>query len=221
MPAVLFGSISTLADTSELQRAAFNEAFAAHGLPWHWEREEYVGMLRTSGGQQRIQEYADARGDSVDAAAVHRSKSEIFQRSVATARLAPRDGVADTIKAAKGDGRRVALVTTTSPENVAALLDALRPQVEADDFDLILDASSVPQPKPDAAAYAVALESLGERAGDCVAIEDNVDGVKAAVAAGVRCVAFPNANTAGHTFDAADRVVDRLDPAELGAGTAA
>jgi hypothetical protein len=34
MSAILFGSISTLADTSELQRRAFNEAFSAHGLDW-------------------------------------------------------------------------------------------------------------------------------------------------------------------------------------------
>src|SRR6185437_17167383 len=30
MPAVLFGSIGTVAETSELQRAAFNEAFKEH-----------------------------------------------------------------------------------------------------------------------------------------------------------------------------------------------
>ena len=40
MSAILFGSISTLADTSEMQRAAFNEAFRAHGLDWSWSREE-------------------------------------------------------------------------------------------------------------------------------------------------------------------------------------
>ena len=38
MSAILFGSISTLADTSELQRRAFNEAFEAHGLDWNWSR---------------------------------------------------------------------------------------------------------------------------------------------------------------------------------------
>lgn len=32
MPAILLRSISTLADTSELQRQAFNQAFAQHGL---------------------------------------------------------------------------------------------------------------------------------------------------------------------------------------------
>lgn len=50
MSAVLFGSISTIADTSELQRQAFNQAFRIHGLDWDWNREDYRGMLAASGG---------------------------------------------------------------------------------------------------------------------------------------------------------------------------
>ena len=46
----------------------------------------------------------------------------------------------------------------------------------------------------------IALQKLGERAEDCVAVEDNVGGVAAARAAGIPVVAFPNANTAGHDF---------------------
>jgi len=42
-----------------------------------------------------------------------------------------------------------------------------------------------------------------------------VDGVAAAVAAGVACVAFPNENTAGHDFGKARRVVDHVELAEL------
>ena len=49
----------------------------------------------------------------------------------------------------------------------------------------------------------------------CIAVEDNLGGVQAAVAAGLPCVAFPNENTAGDDFSAAWRRVDRLDAAEL------
>jgi hypothetical protein len=37
---ILFGSISTVADTSELQREAFNAAFAEHGLDWRWDPDD-------------------------------------------------------------------------------------------------------------------------------------------------------------------------------------
>lgn len=37
MKAILIGSIGTLADTSDMRREAFNEAFAQAGLDWTWE----------------------------------------------------------------------------------------------------------------------------------------------------------------------------------------
>ena len=75
MSAILFGSISTLADTSELQRQAFNDAFQAYGLDWEWSRDDYASMLGSNGGAQRIEDYAASRGADVDAAAVHAKKS--------------------------------------------------------------------------------------------------------------------------------------------------
>jgi phosphoglycolate phosphatase-like HAD superfamily hydrolase len=62
MSAILFGSIGTIADTSELQRQAFNQAFKAHGLDWCWDREEYLTLLEKSGGQKRIADYAGSTG---------------------------------------------------------------------------------------------------------------------------------------------------------------
>ncbi len=215
MSAILFGSISTVADTSELQREAFNQAFQAHGLDWHWDRETYRAMLARSGGQDRIADYAHSLGQSVDAAAIHRSKSRIFQETLASTELAPRAGVVDTIRDARDNGWKVGLVTTTSRENVAALLNALSPEVRLQDFDVVVDSSSVGAPKPDKAAYSFALQMLDEAPTQCVAIEDNVDGVHSAVAAGVVCVAFLNENTAGHDVAAAQRRVDRLDVHEL------
>jgi beta-phosphoglucomutase-like phosphatase (HAD superfamily) len=90
-------------------------------------------------------------------------------------------------------------------------MDALGPELGAGDFDVVVDSSSVQQPKPGPAAYEFAVRSLGEQPGGCVAVEDNVDGVRAATAAGLTCVAFPNANTADGDFTAAADRVDRLE----------
>jgi HAD superfamily hydrolase (TIGR01509 family) len=215
MSAILFGSISTLIDTSELQRRAFNEAFEAHGLDWQWSQADYIAMLDSNGGAQRIADYAEARGDDVDADEVHATKSEIFQELLATAGLKARPGVVATIREAKRRDVKLGFVTTTSPENISALLEALSPDIDAGTFDLIVDRDSVVSPKPDSAAYVFALEKLGVNAASAVAIEDNVGGVAAAVAAGVRCVAFPNENTAEGDFAAAAETVDSLDAERL------
>ena len=216
MPAVLFGSISTLADTSELQRQAFNEAFAESGLDWEWSRDDYVAMLSSNGGAQRIQDYAQSRGQDVDAAAVHARKSEIFQRLLSDSGVKPRVGVTATIAEAKKNHHKIGFVTTTSPANVEALLSALAPEISAETFDLIVDQESVSAAKPSAAAYEFALEQLGERADSVVAIEDNLGGVAAAVQAGIPCLAFLNENTSRADqaeFTAAIQIVESLDPA--------
>lgn len=215
MPAILFGSISTLADTSELQRQAFNDAFAAHDLDWTWDREQYRAMLEHSGGRDRVAAYASSRGQDVDAAAVHRTKTELFQQHLATADLSPRPGVLETLRAARSSGVDVGLVTTTAPENVEALLSALTPQVTEADFAVVVDASDVDDPKPAADAYLHALAQLAVTANRAVVIEDNAGGVQAAVTAGLTCVAFPNENTAAHAFPGAERTVDHLDPEVL------
>jgi len=211
MSAILFGSISTVADTSELQREAYNRAFETHGLDWRWDRDDYREMLASSGGRDRVAEYARSRGQDVDADAVHETKSTIFQQSLAGSGLSPRPGVVDTVRGARERGLKVALVTTTSAGNVSALLDALGPELGSSDFDLVVDSSTVGKPKPDPAAYEFAVRSLGEQPQSCVAVEDNVGGVQAATAAGVGCVAFPNENTAAHEFTGAADRVDRLD----------
>ena len=63
MPALLLGSISTVADTSELQRQAFNQAFEEHGLDWQWDQDQYRAMLsgkRRPGPDRRVRAVARA-----------------------------------------------------------------------------------------------------------------------------------------------------------------
>ncbi|MGA9873857.1 MAG: HAD-IA family hydrolase [Rhodococcus sp. (in: high G+C Gram-positive bacteria)] len=214
MAAILFGSISTLADTSEMQRRAFNDAFAAHNLDWTWSRQDYTAMLTSNGGASRIADYAASKGQEVDSAAIHSTKSDIFQKLLATEGVEPRPGVLDTMASAREHGFKLGLVTTTSPENVTALLDSFE-KLSADAFDIVVDNGKVTSVKPDPAPYLFAVDGLGEQADQCIAIEDNVGGVKSASAASIRCVAFPNANTAGGDFSDAVATVDHLDADKL------
>ena len=215
MTALLLGSLSTIIDTSELQREAFNDAFTEHQLDWHWDRDSYVELLRSSGGAVRLAEQAARLHQEVDADAVHATKSALLQARLAEGRLQPRPGVADSVRLAKESGLQVALVTTTSPANVAALLAGLGSSLPAGDLDLVVDATMVDRGKPDPAAYVFALRRLGEDPQQCVAVEDNLPGVRSALDAEVACVAFPNENTQDHDFSAAAAVVAHLDLASL------
>lgn len=208
MAAILFGSIGSIAETSELQRQAFNQAFKAHRLDWHWEREQYRKLLVYSGGQQRIAAYAQGR--HIDAQAIHETKSLIFQELLTEMGALPRAGVLETIRGAQREGLLLALVSATSPENITQLITALHPHIHASDFAVIVDGSRLKHPKPAPDAYLYALQQLDLTANDCVAIEDNGDGLAAALSAGVGCVAFPGENTLDHDFSAALQVTDVL-----------
>lgn len=217
MPALLIGSIGALVETSELQREAFNGAFLEHGLDWVWEREDYASRLADSGGAARVARYAEDRGEEVDAFAVHHTKTRLFQERIAKGGLEPRPGVAETIEAVKGAGHRLGFVSATAPGTVSTLLHAVEGRIDPASFDFVFDAvraGTPPKPAPD--AYRTALEAMNERADACLAVEDNADGVAAATAAGLACLAFPGANTQDHDYSAATAVVrGQLDPEDV------
>lgn len=114
MPALLFGSISTVVDTSELQRRAFNQAFQMHDLDWEWERDDYRGMLAASGGQNRIAAYAQSLGQQVDARAIYLTKSQ----GSATTWGSPRPLLALGCQRRSGRRRRAASRWGLSPRHL-------------------------------------------------------------------------------------------------------
>ena len=45
MKAILFGSIGTLVETSEIQRKSYNLAFEKVGVEWYWNTATYCNLL--------------------------------------------------------------------------------------------------------------------------------------------------------------------------------
>lgn len=69
--------------------------------------------------------------------------------------------------------------------------------------------------KPDPAIYLHAAEVLGARSSRCVAIEDSVNGVWSAKAAGMRCIAAINERWSYGDFSAADLIVKSLEDSQV------
>ena len=68
--ALLFGSIGTIVETSEIQRKSFNSAFRIAGLKWNWTKEIYKNLLNKSGGEERILRYAKQTKKNVNSKTV-------------------------------------------------------------------------------------------------------------------------------------------------------
>ena len=76
-------------------------------------------------------------------------------------------------------------------------------------FDAVVTGEDEERGKPDPAVYLSAARALGVVPDRCLAIEDSINGVRAAKAAGMVCVAIPHDNDAD--FGEADLVLGSLD----------
>lgn len=225
LKALIFDVDGTMADTERAHMAAFNRAFADEGLDWVWDEALYTRLLETSGGKERIRHYwaqvngaikvvdALALDDTIDR--LHALKTAAYEQAVQDGQVAMRPGVLRLMDEARAAGLTLAIATTTSPVNIAALLRRhLGPHWDQQ-FVVIEDASTAPRKKPHPQVYEQTLRRLGLTASDCVALEDSANGLRAASAAGLRTIVTPNAFTAHHDFSGALRVVADLSQVNL------
>ena len=186
MKALLLGSIGVLAETSELQRQAYNTAFVAHGVDWHWNIATYCRHLATPGGQNRLRQLGGDALSSMEIRRIHETKQDAFAASLAGG-ITPRPGIVETLTAARAAGLRIGFVTTTTPRTIVIIREALSGHIDMSDFAVITSKEDVVREKPDSACYELALSRLGIASRDALAIEDTVASQSAAVAAGIRC----------------------------------
>ncbi len=211
--ALIFDVDGTLAETEELHRRAFNDAFAAAGLDWHWSVADYTLLLRTTGGKERIARFVSEMGDEpaqVDIAALHRDKTRRYGELVDQGALVLRPSVRTLLSQARSVNLHVAVVTTTSHPNVEALCRACFAKSADEVFDVIVAGDDVPAKKPAPDAYALALSRLGVSPAQAVAFEDSANGLRAAMAAGLRCIVSPAIYTRDEDFTGALAVIPDL-----------
>jgi HAD superfamily hydrolase (TIGR01509 family) len=96
-------------------------------------------------------------------------------------------GVLELVADVQAVGLPYALVTSSEPEVVTAALATLDVA-----FPVIVCAADVSQAKPDPEGYLLAAAKLGVDPQRAIALEDSVNGVLAAEAAGFRTVAVPS-----------------------------
>lgn len=216
--ALIFDVDGTLADTEDLHRRAFNEAFARHGLGWTWNRPQYAELLRITGGKERIAAHLailglpseDRRAIERRIAEIHRTKTQVYARMMTEAELPLREGVERICEEAMTAGVPLAIASTTTLDNVRALLERHWGAGALGRFVAVAAGDDVERKKPWPDAYLLALSRLGAPATACVAFEDSANGLAAAKGAGLCAVVTPSRWTMDEDFSAADLVLPSL-----------
>lgn len=219
LQALIFDVDGTICETEEIHRRAFNRAFAETGLNWFWTVEDYRRLLRTTGGKERMRTHRAACGlaqpDDAAIAKLHALKTKYYVAALATGGITPRPGLRETIAAARAQGLRVAIATTTSPANVEALVQAIWGCSASDLFDVIAAGDEVAAKKPAPDVFLLALHRLGLPAKAAIAFEDSRNGLLSAQAAGLRVVVTPSLYTATDNFTGADWLLPDLSTFDL------
>jgi HAD superfamily hydrolase (TIGR01509 family) len=195
--ALLWDVDGTLAETERYGHLpAFNQAFAAAGVPWRWSEERYGELLQVTGGRERLLHDMQSQATapltqaqrSALAAKLHQLKNQHYAAIVASGALPLRPGVAQLLDECAQASVRLGIVTTSSRANVAALLSRHLGAAWAARFATVVCAEEAPRKKPDPQAYQRALQTLHLHGHEAVAIEDSPAGIEAAHRAGLPVV---------------------------------
>jgi len=219
LQALIFDVDGTLADTErDGHRPAFNAAFAGAGLPWRWDETLYGDLLGVTGGKERIRHFAQrhaaeflARPDA-DAAVreLHAAKTRHYLAHLAAGAIPLRPGVARLLQEAWECGLRLAIATTTTPENVTQLLLSTLGAEGARRFEVIGAGDVVERKKPAPDIYRWVLQKLDLPAAACLAVEDSAHGLAASLGAGIATVVTVSEYTRDQDFRGATAVLSDL-----------
>lgn len=196
--AVIFDMDGVLADSEPLINEAAIAMFAERGLTV--QPDDFLPFVG-AGEERYIGGVAQKYSYPLDVPAAKHRTYEIYLDLVPV-KLQAFPGVHDLIRACRAAGWRVAVASSADAIKVAANLQKIGLPPES--WDVVLTGESVIRNKPAPDIFLLAAEKLGVVASECVVVEDAVNGVRAAKAAGMRCVAV------AHTFAA-----ERLREADL------
>jgi len=201
--AVIFDLDGLMVDSEPLAREAWRTLLAGYG---HTLDEGLVNAmlgLRLMDTSQLVKERFDL---PLTVEEIAKRRSELLLASI-PGNLEPMPGLIELLKAIDARGLQRA-VATSSPGFYARV--ALREIGVADGFASVISGDMVLRGKPAPDIYLAAAASLALSPAVCLALEDSPNGVRAAKAAGMQCVAVPNELSAGLDLNAADQVFSSL-----------
>lgn len=216
--AIIFDVDGTIADTEEAHRVSFNRAFSENNLNWNWDVPLYDKLLKITGGKERIKYFVETylpdykKPDEYEnfVKNLHMIKTIHYTTMLKKGLIPFRPNIKKLIVDAKKANIRLAIATTTSPENVTALME----QEFGKDYETMFDAIGcgdiVSKKKPAPDIYEWVLNKMKLKPDNCIALEDSENGLKSGLAAGIKTFITTNLYTQQQDFTGAAAVYKDL-----------
>lgn len=194
--AVLFDMDGVVVDSEPVHEAAFRVTLRQYGhrLSENQYKQHFLGRTDEAG----LQSYFDFVGETVDFPVVLDTKAREYLK-LAADQLVPYLGALAFIRDLRARDIPLALVTGSLRAEADIVLKSFDLMAA---FSAVIAAEDIHKSKPDPEGYLKGAAALGVAAEDCVVIEDAPSGVKAARAAGIRCVAVTNTHVVDELSEA-------------------
>jgi len=211
---LIFDVDGVIADTeavnAKVTARVFGELFGLKGV----RDEDFIAGIGR-GDEEYVRAGARAHGlelSDEQAKAGTRLRERYFMDALMKAPLPIFAGVRELIDAALASGNfGLAIATSGSFEKSRAIVKSVNVPYEKMTH---ISGNDVKKRKPEPDLFLLAAERLGIEPGRCVVIEDAPDGVRAAKAAGAKCIAVTNTTTAENLSEA-DLICDSLQEITL------
>lgn len=196
--AVLFDHDGTLVDSEPIHLELWNTVLEKYGIQLSLQhyQESYAGVSTSANACNLVARYDIAINPAQLAQEKEAQTASYLQRQAFP--LMP--GASETLESLHGLGLKLGVVTGAARPGIQATIRANQFEPL---FSVIVSGDDVRRGKPAPECYLLALKLLCLEAADCIAIEDTEAGLRAASAAGMRCIAVPNGMSRLHDFSLA------------------
>jgi HAD superfamily hydrolase (TIGR01509 family) len=181
---VLFDMDGVIVDSEEFICEAAMWMFAEHGV--ETKSADFIPFVG-AGENRYLGGVAEKYGFPID---LTRDKARTYEiyGEIIKGKLDPLPGVKEFVAKCKTRGLRLALAT--SADEIKMVQNLTEIGVPPETFDTLVNGLDIEHKKPDPEIFLVAASRLGLQPSECLVVEDAVNGVAAAKAAGARCLAL-------------------------------
>lgn len=210
LKAVLFDLDGTLIDSEFFHYECWNEVLADYGVELNYQDwlKNYAGIPLPVNAKNLVAKYEL----NVPLVALVKRREALTLERLKTKDVELMPYALEMIEFLYGRRLLLAIVTSSPREDVEAIFDrnGLRKY-----FDLIITRTDVIQNKPDPEGYQKCYSSLGLAKEECIVFEDTINGIKAAKAAGIKCIAVQSNTEVHPSLGIADELFLDLKAAQL------
>lgn len=209
LKAIVLCGIGTVSECAQLDLAAWNASFRAHGARWQWSWDTFSELMRHGGARNPAERFSRIIGEPLNLDQITDSYRRLFRANLAV-ELPLRPGLARVLRCAALAKISLGLCSRADAAMVHALLQSTAREREGISFDALVTREDVDRLAPHPDTVSLAAKRMRVAPQECLAIADTPISAAAALDAGAHVIGFPGRLAEEQVFPSGAEVRTRL-----------